>query len=224
MNKKITIGIITIAVILFAGWMILGVGNRNGKGSKSSEASASKNTDAAWEKIKETCGYASIVEQSKEIKQDDWSYQINEVEWTKKQGNWPYPDKCWYQCDKEGNVLGDVTLLKVNITITRYKETGDWNEDLYLNTNYLNLFDESGKAIFTEYEVVSATDVDMERKDCFKSSLKTGESMTTDLVYVVEDKAKEQTKYAFLSINNTGKSNDDLKQDEHCYIKLNIGE
>lgn len=223
MKRKMIAGITVLAVLLLMGWLVLGVGNQEKQDKQSVAAEKTGEESEVWKNIKEECYNAPIYEQSEEVKQDDWCFHINHAEWTKKQGDWPYPGDCWYQYDQVGNITGNITICKVNVTIERYQETEEW-ESLYLNSHYLSLFDEKGKDTYEIYEVISATGVEIDRKDCFKMPLKVGESITLDLIYAVEDEIKEKAEYFLFEINHHGIHPEYLTEDQHCYIKMDIEE
>lgn len=223
MKRKIAVGTTVVVVLLFLAWLVLGVGNNEEQDKQSVAAEKTGEESEVWKKIEEGCYNAPIWEMEEEIKQDDWSYHINEAEWTKKQGDWPYPGDCWYQCDQEGNVIDGTTICRVNVTIERYQESEEWEEEIYLNSNYLEIYDKTGKYI-SNYEPNSATDAKINRRDCFRKPMKKGESITVDLIFAVEDELKEKAEYALFSINNHGIHEEWLAPDQHCYIKLNIEE
>lgn len=221
MNKKIKIVIGVVIVIVLVDWMVFGLDRKE---QKTSVEQSEK--DEAWENLQISCYNAKIINQKERVELNDCAYTVNSVELTKKQGDWIKPDDSWYQCDAKGNILGDITIIKVNITIEHIKENEDEEKTtVWLNDNYLNLYDKSGKVLDISNEVIAASysGLNMDKKDCFKISIDVGKSLTTDLIYVVADKSLEQAGYCLLSFTD-GAGEKELKPKEHFYIKLDIGE
>lgn len=211
--------IFLLGILLVVIWFLFGINMKkeNGKEMKSQ-------TSQVWEKIQKNCYQAPIAEVRKIIKQDDWTYQINSAQLTKIQGDWEKPDDTWYQCDNEGNVIHHMTLVKINITISRYKKNED---NIWLNSYKLNLYDKKGKRFLDQdgpisYEICAASVVKSKSKDKYNYPLEKGQKVTTDFIYAVPDSYISRTKYYLLSINNCGMDESSLTPKEHCYLKIDM--
>lgn len=208
-----------LGIFLAVIWFLFGIDMK-----KEDRKETKSETSQVWKNIQKNCYQARIAELGEKINQDDWTYQINSAQLTKTQGDWDKIDNTWYECDDKGNVLHHMTLVKVNVTISRYKKSED---DIWLNSCRLQLYDKKGQWISDQdgpvsYEVCAASVVKSKSKDRYKYPLETGQKVTTDLIYAVPDSYISQTKYYLLSINNCGMDESGLTPKEHCYLKIDM--
>lgn len=226
-KKKVMIlaGIIIVAIV----WIVVfGVGkswSQTKTGSQKSEESYEANAESTVEEnLKKSLYQAPIYKTNENVTQDDWSFKINEVEWTKTQGDWPYPGKDWYQTDETGKLEDNKTLIKVNLTVERIAESEDKKDEVFwLNSLQLQFLDNKGNDLFESTEVCSASGVDIKKKNSFETKvLHTGDCITTDIIYSVEDTTLKKSGYCFLDVNMTGMDASQLNPDEHCYIQIPI--
>ncbi|MDD4369588.1 MAG: DUF4352 domain-containing protein [Anaerostipes sp.] len=206
---------IPILLLIGAAWFLFGINHQTTNGSH-----VKSKSEKVWEKIYKSGYRARIIEVGKKVTQDDWTYQVNSAQLTKKQGNWLKEDDTWYKCDKNGNVTDHKTLVKVNITVTQNTNS----KSFWLNNSKLELYNKDGTKVVEgyDYELCGATIVQNTKSNCYQYSLKKGETVTTDLIYAVPDQYIKQTKYYMLEINNTGIDQDELLPKEHCHMKLKV--
>lgn len=228
MTSKKKIMILAGAVIIVMVWIGFGVGkswNQSQAGNEKSEESYEANAKSTVEENLKRSNYqAPVYKTSEKVTQDDWSFQVNEIEWTKTQGDWPYPGKDWYQTDFNGKVTDHKTLVRMNITIERTRESEERKEEnVWLNWLRLQFCDKKGNDLFESAEVCSAGGVDIKKKNSFETNvLHTGDSITTDIIFSVDDSILEKAGYCFLDVNTTEMDPSQLGTDEHCYIQLTI--
>lgn len=218
-RKKVCIfaGMIVVAMV----WFLFGINPQPKKSGEAKVTSAGKE-DRIWEKIYDNGYKAPMVKIGETIHQDTWDYKVHSMRETKKKGNW-LNDESFYQCDSNGNVLEDQTLIKVDLSITQKENP---KSDLYLNSNTLYLYDKDGNMLAADgedlaYEVAGASIVKKMTIDCYKFALKKDETIRTNLIYAVPDKVLKKAKYYVLGINNTGMDISGLFPKEHCFIQLN---
>lgn len=216
--------VITVIGICLICFFIFGVGkNRNSTNER--QTTASKEKESTWDKIRKAGYDARIVEAGKENIQDGYRYQIHSAQLLKKQGDWKKPDSSWYQIDQDGNVLGDDTLVKVNITIQREKKAEN-DDEIYLNMMYLYLYDKDGNPVNDQndngYEPCAASVVTSDDQDAFRYPLKEGESVTTDLIYAVPDQSIKRTEHYLLHVNLRGADPSCMTPEEHSYMEIEM--
>ncbi len=162
--------------------------------------------DETWDKIANSyIEDETINEPDENVLQDDWVYHINSASITKKYSKkWDaVPDYSIYQYDKNYNLINNYSYVVLNITV-QCKQVSDSINDFWLNALWLNIYDSNGNAIKSDYSEMATASLGKPRiQSYFHNPLKKGESLTTDIVYIVaDDILKKKDSYYVLSINN----------------------
>ncbi len=181
--------------------------------------------DQVWGKIANSyIDGETINEASDTILQDAWTYHINSVKVTKEHGeNWDaVPDYSMYQYDENFNLINDYSYLALNITI-QYKDSSAKVNDLWLNAMWLNIFNSNAGKVGSGYaEMATASLGKPKVQSYFHHPVQEGETLTTDIVYIVADEILENSElYYVLYINNQGINS--VKPDDMGLIKIPLG-
>ena len=191
----------------------------NTEDDKNMEKEKKETEKGVWKKLDEMENGCLIAEVNDMILQDNWRYHINEVEITKKKGEWENEERDECKYDKDGNLENEYSFFKINITVKCVKEC---DRELALNSMQFLIMDKNGKDLYYSGPSTATLDKNVNAKDFFFVNLKKGESITTNIVAVVDDKYLSKDNYAALHINNTGMASQCIKPSDHCYIKLPV--
>lgn len=177
-------------------------------------------TDEVWDKISSDCGGSIIAEVDDTIVQDDWAYHVNSYKVTKEKGNWENPDWNIYKFGDEGNLVNEYSFVVINITI-ECKNKSD--AELWLNCMTLLSFDANGKNIGGSEINAAAIDKPM-TKSFYLYNLEQGDSLKTNIIFILNDNMISKNNHYLLSINNTGISSSNISPEDHSYIRIPIEE
>lgn len=161
-----------------------------------------------------------IAKEGEDIQLDSMSYRVNKVTLTKHQGDWIDISGEEAKLDSNKNIIGDETYVVVNVTVKKTAECEFWWNSLWLDS-----FTEDSLAIGPR-ELVSTSLIkyddpnDPKNNDIYRSDIKVGDEITTDLIYVVNQKEIEPHIHFLLNINPDGASLINLKPDRYCMIYL----
>jgi len=160
--------------------------------------SKSEEEDVYWDKVKAFCECAQMVEMEDTVTIGDWSYHVNSAEITKKKGDWNNPDWNRFEYDSDGNLINEYSFVKANITFHCLKKS---ERTFYLNLMTCHVYDKTPELV-TGSEMVTAVLDKSEDKDFFEYDMQKGDTLTTDVVFIIEDKfVGEDYKYiAYINI------------------------
>ena len=181
------------------------------------EAVLEQNMQSEEEILQSQMGLAThgcvIVQEGETLSLDGVNITVNNVTITRKKGEWH--DFLSQELDENGCLSEDRAYVIVNVTI---EQIGD--ADFWLNSIWLAFFDEDLKIGPIELDGTSLFKKDDRNPDVYQGLIKKGESLTTDLVYVIKKEEAGEDAHFLLEYNPTGCSLDYVEPEEYGMIYL----
>lgn len=216
--KKIYWMIVAILLILVSYWFIFGISKEQNSSDEPQFFLQDEQEDIdSFERFKIVLRQDTIYSEKELVQQDDWEYEIHSHEVTKQRGDWINPDFIEQFADEEGNMKNGHSFLCVDATIIC---TGSSSElEFWVNNLRFLILDENGETVGGG-ELAAATGFESEDVDAYRYSMKEGDSITTKLVYIIEDDWIADNNYTFVEINNHGIGFGYLEPEEYSFILL----
>lgn len=149
---------------------------------------------------------------------DPISLTVNDVTITRKKGDWY--DFLSPDLNDEGNLPEDKAYVVVNVTIEKKGE-----EEFWMNSICLDYFqDEDLRAGAIELDGTTLLKEDDGNQDIFQGLVDTGESLTTDLVYIINKEEEGENAHFLLTYSQTGVGFEYAKPEDFMVIYLESAE
>lgn len=181
------------------------------------EAVLEQNMQSEEEILQSQMGLAThgcvIVQEGETLSLDGVNITVNNVTITRKKGEWH--DFLSQELDENGCLPENRAYVMVNVTI---EQVGD--VDFWMNSIWLAFFDEDLKIGPIELDGTSLFKKDDRNPDVYQGLIKKGESLTTDLVYVIKKEEAGEDAHFLLEYNPTGCSLDYVEPEEYGMIYL----
>lgn len=217
MNKKVSTAIISVVCLILMGAVTVGILYKNGiitfnnlytqakvVEGVSSFASASGTQTKRYKDVllKKGAEYPLLHTEGKtvaETKHYDMIFKVNNIEITKKKGNF---DKCedWHEKkDSAGNITNDYSYVVVSLTIL-----DKCKQDHLFGVNNIRLVLGKNAIIGEELRAYNSKGIDPEDKEYFILSLKPNQKYNFNLAYIVKDDVVEKYKNDMMVHCNSG--------------------
>lgn len=181
------------------------------------EAVLEQNIQSEEEILQSQMGLAThgcvIVQEGETLSLNGMNVTVNAVTITRKKGEWH--DFLSQELDENGCLSEDRAYVIVNVTI---EQVGD--ADFWLNSIWLAFFGDDLKIGPIELDGTSLFKKDDRNPDAYRGLIKKGETLTTDLVYVIKKEEAGEDAHFLLEYNPTGCSLDYVESEEYGMIYL----
>ncbi len=221
MKKKIYYILLLVVTIL-----LMGCQEKNSvseeQGNKSNhietEAATEPDTQSEEETLKYTIELAThgckVVQEGETMSLNRMNITVNDVTVTRKKGDWY--DFLSQKLDENGYLFENRAYVIVNVTIEQAEEV-----DFWLNSIRLAYFSEDDLRIGSiELDGTSLFKEDDGNPDVFQGLIKKGETLTTDLIYVIKEEEEGADAHFLLEYNPTGCGLDYVEPDKYGMIYL----
>lgn len=164
-------------------------------------------------KIEEATRGCEVVQEGETVNLGAISITVNDVTVTKEKGDWY---DFYYE---EGKLPEDEVYVVVNTTITQNGET-----DFWLNSIWLANFTDD-ELLIGSREINGTTLLNddngyNEKKDIYQGLIKDGDTVTTDLIFVINQEEETNDAHFLLEYNPTGCDLEDIESTEYCMVYL----
>lgn len=185
--------------------------------AEETEQNMESEEDALKAKLELATHDCQVVREGEMMSLNGMNITVNDVTVTRKKGDWH--DFLITKLDENGYMTEDIAYVVINVSVERTAE----NESFWLNSLWLAYFtDEDMRIGDIEIDGTTLFKTDDGNPDAYAEVLEAGETLTTDLVYIIKEdmSAEIENTHFLLHYNKTGGAFSYTDPEDNCMTYL----